>query len=144
MVIIFSILSGILYRLGGIGKSFRFWMRDWTIPFVIYGLLITYKHPANTLGWLMFLPTIALTGGALSTYWDFLFKNEDNYYMHGFMIGLACLPLFWIGLHWWAILLRAVICALGMGIWSKLIDDVNLEEGGRGFITCATIPLLLL
>jgi hypothetical protein len=71
-VLIASIVGAILYRLGGFGKPFKSWMRDWIIPIVAYGLLYFLRPPVNLVGWLMILPAIALTGAALTTYYDSL------------------------------------------------------------------------
>ena len=138
-----SCLCGILYRLGGIGKPFRTWMRDWIIPLVAYGYLLTLWHPVSLIGWLMLVPAIALTGGALTTYWDELF-GYDNYWFHGFMIGLTSFPLLWSGIHLYAICIRAVLLAVLMGGWSKIFGNVWVEECGRGAFISATIPLLLI
>jgi len=138
-----SCLCGILYRLGGIGKPFRTWMRDWIIPLVAYGYLLTLWHPVSLIGWLMLIPAIALTGGALTTYWDELF-GYDNFWFHGFMIGLASFPFIWSGLHWWAVLTRAVLLAVLIGGWSAIFGNDWVEECGRGVFISATIPLLLI
>ena len=149
-------ISATLYRVGGMSKDDearpkwvpkwlrRSWVRDWLIPLVSLGYLLTLWGLQNSTGWLLLLPCILLNSGALSTYWDWLFKEKDNFYMHGFMCSLALFPLYWAGIHWYAILIRAVVCALGMGVWSNIMDKDIIEEGGRGFIHTATIPLLLI
>lgn len=136
--LILSLGSAVLYRIGGIGKPFRSWMRDWTIPFVGLGtiLLLNIKAPF----W-VHIASIGLYGAALSTYWDSIF-GYDNFYAHGFMCGLAYLPYgFALGL-WWQIILRALICGLLVGLWSKFQNVDWKEEGGRGFILNITILLL--
>jgi hypothetical protein len=125
-------------------------MRDWVIPPVSYGFLYYIKHPSDIVGWLMFLPAVLLTGLALTTYWDKLFNGKDNFYMHGFMVGLGALPLVWYGSIWWLILARAVVLALFMGGLNWLVHKYNIkhsdwiEEFGRGFAVIATIILLLI
>jgi len=137
-----SLICAILYRLGGIGKPFDTKYRDLGCPAVCIAYLLFLWHPTSLLGWLVLLPFFGIFFGALTTYWDFLF-GYDNFYMHGFMCGLSAFPLYWAGLTWWAILIRAVICGIMMGVWSKWIGKDWLEEGGRGFILAATIPLMI-
>lgn len=151
IVLISSIISAILYRLGGIGgKYFKSWMRDWVIPVLAYGGMLFFWHPTIWYGWLMFLLAILLTGGALTTYWDKLFGNIDNFYMHGGMVGLGAIPFAFVGLHWWAILIRAIILCISMGLINKYVNKWNIpcsdwiEELSRGFLILITIPILLL
>ena len=150
ITLITCIISAVLYRLGGIGGIFKTWMRDWIIPILAYSLLFYLKTPTNLLGWLMIIPAIALTGGALTTYWDDLFGGVDNFYMHGAMVGLAAFPFIWSGVHWWMILIRLIVLGGTMGalnIWinkTKIPAKDWIEELFRGFIILATIPLLLL
>ena len=146
------ILSALLYRFGGMSKEEvswvpiilrKSWIRDWVIPLVCYGYMLTLQHPFNLLGWLLLIPTIALTGGAISTYWDKLF-GKDNFYAHGFMIGLAAFPLIWAGVAWWLILIRALAMGLGMGLWCRWFSNVWVEECGRGAFIAANLPLLVI
>jgi len=109
---------------------------------IAFGLL-TNIHPFNALGWVMVALSLGLSIGAISTYWDFLFNDNDNFYMHGLMLGLASLPLL-VTIHWWGILARCLVMTVGMGLWSKKIDNDIMEEFGRGFLITATIPLLLI
>lgn len=142
IILIASIICGVLYRLGGIGKPFKTWMRDWTIPFVFLVALSLLKG-FHLFYWWEYALTWGLMGGALTTYYDTIF-GYDNYYAHGFGIGLAASPLIWAGMPWQAILLRSVALAMAMGIWSNLINWDDLEEMGRGAFICATIPMLLI
>lgn len=148
VISIASMLSGILYRLGGIGKPFKTWMRDWLIPPLAYGVLLFFWNPTNVLGGAMLLPSIALTGGALTTYWDKLF-GKDNFYMHGFMIGLGAFPLYWSGIHWYMILSRAILMGILMGLINLVVNKFKIkysdwiEEISRGIIILITIKLLL-
>jgi hypothetical protein len=148
IIFISSIVSGLLYRIGGIGDPFKTWMRDWIIPLLLYGVLLFYWHPTNLIGWLMFVPSIALTGGALTTYWDELF-GKDNFYFHGFCVGLGALPLIFSGIHWYMILVRAVFLCLGMGILNTVINKIKIpfsdwiEELSRGILILATVKSLL-
>ena len=142
--LIATVICAVTYRLGGIGNPFRTWMRDWLIPPVAYGYLLTLIHPVSLIGWLVLAPVILLTGGALTTYWDKLSSDgEGNFWLHGFMVGIAAFPLIWMGVHWWMILARAIILAVFMGTWCKIFSNDWVEECGRGAIIAMTIPLLI-
>jgi len=136
--IIASILAAILYRMGGSGNYPR-QARMVGVPLVTtLATLVMGVH-----SWSLIL-YMGLMVGAISTYWDFLFNDEDNFYLHGFMIGIAALPLMMAGVHWYAIIARSFILALFMGIWCKVWKWDIAEETGRGFSIVATIPLLLI
>lgn len=104
------------------------WVRDWLIGPVC--AIAAWIYGIHDPLWLAFF--VVLTGGALSTYWDFLFK-EDNFYIHGFFVGLAAFPLAIVTGNWIGFGIRTMILCLWMGIWSALIDDADLEEAGRYF-----------
>lgn len=106
------------------------WVRDWLLPLVFLLALFSFWRPSSLLDWAMLLPYYGLSGGALSTYWDWLF-GEDSYYLHSFGCGLAgfCLITF---VPWWILTLRLIICTVGMGYFSKIINSDELEEEIRG------------
>lgn len=148
--LIASVIAALLYRAGGWGKPFKTWMRDWIIPPLAYGLLLYLKPPTIWWQWLLILPAILLTGGALTAYWGKLFNGVDNFYMHGAMIGLGAFPFIWMGVHWWMILIRLIVLGLAMGslnIWinkTKIPFKDWIEELFRGFVVVVTILLLLM
>jgi hypothetical protein len=129
ILLIAILLSSVLYRLGGIGKPFNTKFRDLGCPTVFTALMIIL-FGFNISFWWAYLITFGLSFGALTTYWDFLF-GYDNYWFHGFMCGLAALPLV-LFIPFSILAIRLIICTLGMGLWSKFIDQDWLEEGGRG------------
>lgn len=139
-----SIISGILYRLGGIGKPFDTKYRDLGCPLIACGALFLFWHPVLIKEWLLLLCSFGFMFGALTTYWDIIYKDSDNFWLHGFGVGIALLPLAWAGIHWWTILIRAIVLAITMGSWSKFIGWDDLEEFGRGFLIVASLPLLLI
>lgn len=142
-LIVLSLVCAITYRLGGIGKPFKTWMRDWVIPVLIYTYFLIIHHPTQWYGWLMWIPCIVLTGGALTTYWDELF-GFDNFWFSGFIVAMGAFPLYWAGVSWYSIVIRMVVLAVLWGGWSAWIGQDWLEEGGRGFFISITLPLLLI
>jgi len=135
LTLFLSLISAVLYRAGGmsqdepswIPKWMRHsWVRDWLCPACTLTPLFIL-HPS----WLFILAYVAL-GGALSTYWDWLF-GFDNYWFSGFMCGIAAFMLIWCGYVWWILLIRAILIALLWGIICTISEDVNVEEYSRGF-----------
>jgi len=145
---ILSVLSALLYRAGGWGKPFKSWNRDWLVPPLAYGFLFFIHQPNVWYGWLMLIPAILLTGAALTTYWDKLFNDVDNFYMHGFMVGLGAFPFFWAGVHWYMILIRAIILGASMGLINWVVNKYHIkfsdwiEELSRGFLILITVKML--
>ena len=149
-IILLSILSGYLYHLGGINHLLRpnFPIlrqkpRDVGCSLVVVLSLLAMGIPA---AWWVFLIVFGLTWAGLSTYWDWMFNDNDNFWFHGFMIGFAMLPH---AIHygiWIPLIARSILCCVVMGLWSRFtpkifdIEEARVEEFGRGFI----IPLTLL
>lgn len=140
-VLIACILSAIAYRAGGMSKDDNAkptwipkWMRlsvtrDIGCSLVLLGLtVLIFGHSGI---WWAYLLYFGLSWAALSTYWDWLF-GYDNYFMHGLGCSLAAFPLLWCGVEWNIFVTRAIICTLGMGVWSMFIDKDYIEEEGRG------------
>jgi predicted membrane-bound dolichyl-phosphate-mannose-protein mannosyltransferase len=101
--------------------------RDLGCPAVLTGLLW------YLFGWhWIYILTFGLSFASLTTYWDWLFK-KDNFYMHGFAIGVAVLPLM-VTIPLWIILVRCLVTTVGMGLWSKWIGNDVVEEVGRGVL----------
>lgn len=141
IILALSVLSAIAYRMGGSGNYNRLWrimgVSALTIVAVIalLGFKIAYI-------WVYVL-TFGLLCGSISTYWDFLF-GFDNFWFHGFMLGVACFLLYFLGVHWYAILIRSLVLAIFMGVWCLVFSKDITEECGRGAVLVATIPLLLI
>jgi hypothetical protein len=93
--------------------------------------------------WWAYLIFCGLMYAGMTTYWDWLFKGEDNFYMHGFMIAFAYLPLAILSGGWPGFGIRCVVLALAMGILCAVFGDVDVEEYGRGAFIAASLPLLL-
>jgi len=137
-----TLICAILYRLGGYGKPFRSWMRDWLIPPLIYTWLLYYRHPDAWYGWLMILPAVVLTGAALTTYLDSIF-GYDNFWAAGFLVGLGAIPFMFAGMVWWIILARAILLGILWGGWCNIFSNDWVEELGRGGLIALTLFLLL-
>ena len=147
-LVIAVILSSFLYRVGGIGNPFNTKFRDFGCPLMMYGYLLTIWFPSNWVGWAMLGLATFLTFLALTTYYDRIF-GYDNFYIHGLMIGLAALPLSFVGISGWQVVYRAVLLGLFMGALNwwvhehKIKNSDWVEEIGRGAIITLTIPLLM-
>jgi hypothetical protein len=151
VVILLSLISAILYRLGGssaIDQDKEFpWIPRWfkVIPkkrdagcgacVVATGLALGITAP----WWAWFLAW-GLMWGALSTYWDPIF-DYDNHYAHGFGIGLAMGPVMFFD-EPLALGIRIAVLAVAMGIWSKINGNATKEELGRGFLMPITLVLV--
>jgi len=138
--LILSILSGVFYRLGGMGVENKLiWLpkflfntktRDFGCPIIFLLTFYLFTHKFNL------LITFILMFGALTTYWDKLpiNKGQDNFFHHGTGIGLSTLPLIFLGISIWNIMFYTIILSILMGLWSYFIDNVNFEEIGRGLL----------
>lgn len=134
--VIASILCAVLYRMGGSGNYPR-QARIVGVPAVTCALaFILGCH-----SWWLLL-AMGLMVGMLSTYWDFFF-GFDNFWFHGFMLGVAAAPIAYVTGHWLGFALRCVIMAVFMGVWCKVWKWDIAEETGRGAIIPATIFLIV-
>jgi len=143
MIWLLSIISGILYRFGGWKQTL--W-RDIGVPIVALVALWLLDYRSSY--WMAHLCFFGLMWGALSTYWDRLFK-KDNFFIHGFMIGIALLPFCFFGMSLWLLLTRAMVLGLGMGLVNKYVNKWALshsdiiEEFFRGVIIIATLIIFI-
>ena len=142
IILIASVLSGILYHLGGIGKPWNTKWRDWGVPLV---LLSAYFLLTHIFVWYCYVASFLLTWLALSTYWkkDGVDAEGWNWFLHGLGIGLGMLPFLFVGMHWSVIVLRAFVLGVAMMVWSQLIDNAATEEFGRGVLIVLTLPLII-
>lgn len=132
-----ALISGVLYRFGGVGKPYNTKYRDMGVPLVmLYAMYIL-----GAWNWWLIL-CYGLMFGALTTYWDSVL-GYDNFWVHGFMIGLAMFPFAWATGQWIGLGLYSVLLGLTVGGWSEWIGEDWLEEGGRGVLCIALLPLLL-
>lgn len=135
------VLSAILYRAGGMSKdkeAMPKWIPVWMRKSVVRDIGCTLVLLALAIlgwgfskDWWLYIVFIAFSWAMLSSYWDEIF-GYDNFYAHGFGCGLAGLVLIPTGVPWAVLLIRLIICTLGMGIWSANTDIDYEEEMGRG------------
>jgi hypothetical protein len=144
-ILIASILSGVLYRLGGWNKGNRLY-RILGVPTITCITLLTLYNSVN-IAWqkalLPYLLTLGLTAGMISAYWG-QDEKKWGFWCHGLGISLAVLPIIFITQHWLGFSIRCLVLTAFITVWSELTKWDILEEGGRGFAIVATLPLLLL
>jgi len=137
LVILNSILCAFLGRMGGSGNYPR--------QTRIIGIPFFCCLQAYLMGMHQIVPLIALFGllvASVSTYWDFLLK-EDNFFVHGFFIGLSLGSITYVTHQWWMLFIIIPVFTLWIGIWSEKVWNVVWEEAGRYWIIPIAIWLLL-
>ena len=146
---IYSIASGILYRMGGSDKFNAKW-RDLGTPACGY-LLLSYIMGINLICSVSFWLSYLLAFASMTTYWKCLnkhFKKPDtdcywfNWLAHGLFAGISAFPLYTLGISLYALFIRTVVLSIGTMAWSEYQGNAVQEEFGRGFLFTATIPLL--
>lgn len=146
--ILATILSGVLYRLGGIGKPFNTKYRDFGVP--LCGL-VSMLFLGIYASWWQYLLYFGLCFGSMTTYnkWASKMIGKDDNSVYGiswFVTGLsyafAALPVIWG--DWSGFIIRCLVVSILTAVWSCLIDTDWLEEGGRGVLVNGTLPLLLI
>jgi len=152
-LILLSVVSAMLYRMGGAGPADLQKEWGWVPGFirnfpkkrdlgcglitVVGCLVIGLKAP-----WWAYFLSVGLMWASLSTYWDELF-GYDNHWFHGLVIGFSMLPVAFFG-EPLALGIRCIALAILMGVWSKINGDAYKEELGRGFVMPITLGLLLI
>lgn len=112
-----GIIAGIFGRMGGAGHPYKSWMRDWLVPlFFLTGFYVLYPLAISIKLMAIFIITYGLLGASLTTYWDEIF-GWDNLGFAGFVCGLSAIPLVWLKIKWYWIVIRALF--LGM-VWFAL------------------------
>lgn len=153
--IILTILSALFYRIGGLSKEHAKRDMPWVPSWLVNTKTRDLGCPLTAIGWFgVCLPLVAwwayliafvVMFGALTTYWDRLFKGKDNFFAHGFGIAVSLLPVVIVssGL-WWGYLAYAVAMPVVMGVWCLIFKNDYVEELGRGAFIVAALPLLLI
>ena len=157
LILLLSGISSVLYRAGGLNSNYKHWIpkclrqswvRDWLCPiFVLISIYLV--NPFVLSKWWLLIISYGIMGASLSTYWDWLFDDWDNFWFSGFMCGMAIFPIAFCGVNPFIMLARAVILAL---IWGGVNAIVNnnkiphsdfIEEYTRGFSLPITILLFI-
>jgi hypothetical protein len=144
LVLGLSILSAILYRMGG-AKGYDTKFRDLGCPtislitlFVCQPFILTY--------WWAYLLCFGLYFASLTTY--FKKKGEDalwwNWCCVGLAFSLSFLPYAFISGCWLGFMVRGIVLIICIPLWSVSQGNAVREELGRGFLANITIPLLLI
>jgi len=142
-----SVLAGVLYRMGGVGKPYNSKVRDMGVPTVMLAVMAVWGmfHWSLVLCW-------GMTFGALTTYWDFVNKLLPvadkgkeywwNWALHGFFVALAMFPLAIAYSAWLEFWIRMGLVSVIVTVWSVSFSNVMWEEWGRGFWITVTLPIL--
>lgn len=138
-VLIASILSAVLYRMGG-ASGFNTKYRDIGCAFIttcLVGYLVAWH-------WSLVL-VFGLMWGALSTYWKRTPNAKWwNWLLTGLGYSLALLPFCIAEGHWLGFFSRTIVLSGLVMIWSELNGNAVWEECGRGALITLTVPLLLI
>ena len=148
LLIIISIVSGVLYRMGGKGGGkWYFDSKARDVGCMLLNTLTLFIFGLNG-HWWQWLVSMILTVLAYTTYHKWLNPlfghNKDDvhwygWFMHGFALGFALIIFYQ---HFKLVLLRSFVLGLFTMVWSTVISNDNLEEWGRGFLVNITIPIL--
>lgn len=137
-----AVAAGVLNRMGGSANYHKIFRRL-GVPLCIAAQLLVWGYPLQVMPLVTLFLSIGLMFAALGTYYDPIF-GYDNYYAHALGVALACFPMSIGESHYIGFAIRAIICCVAVGLWSKLETNDVREEFGRGFIIALTTPLLFL
>lgn len=148
MWLLYGILTAFFGWTGGRGDDYwkehqkwpRWLLQSWTRDWIIAPLCALFAFLYGVHSWWLIL-LIPATGGALSTYHDSYF-GFDNFWMHGFVIGLASFPVAIVNGEWVMWFLRALLLAVWMGGWSASWKNDHIEDLGRYFAIGATMWMI--
>lgn len=150
LLVFLTILASILYKFGGGGfdlwMKFRFlpqWCfdskaRDVGVPLCMMAYMAFHWH------WVLIF-CFGLMWGSQTSY--FKKRGSDarfyNWIFVGLAFSLALLPYSIAIGNLPGFLLRSIIVTVFVPVWSVAIGRDWLEEGGRGAVQIATLPLLI-
>lgn len=147
-----SIVSGILYRMGG-SDDYSTKFRDFGVPSICATTFFLITNAFNTSFIWHYLIFWLLCFGSLTTY----FKKEGvpakwwNWMFCGIAWGLAAIPLAFVTKSWIGFAYRLILLTIWTPIWCIKFNkplwkfqSVVVNEFGRGLFINASIPLLLI
>ena len=144
--ILISIVSAILYRMGGSGVWNTKWRDIGSMLCATLCLLVTQKLVFNVATVFAVVAFSGLTFASLTTY--FKKKGTDTKWFNWVFVGLAwgisALPIALVYHCWLGLTLRTMFLGLTVCLWSQFNGNVVWEENGRGALLTASIPLLLI
>ena len=143
--ILFSLISAVLYRLGGYGKPFNTKYRDFGCPlmFVLSMIALGVSVPI----WVHII-SFGLMFASMTTYHDYLTKDgRENWVcwaMTGFTYGFSAILYASFMGAWVGFAVRTFSLVLLTAFYSEAVGNATAEESGRGFLFNITAPLLLI
>lgn len=149
-VLLLSALSSVAGRAGGMGKEpeaiptwmpmwlRQSWVRDWLCP--LFCLLLALPDSWAQLGW--WLAAYGAMGGMLTTYWDWI-NGKDNFWLSGFMVGMAFMFLIPLGVAWYLILIRSIVLAVLWGVNNLICNRYTTKDGVEEFVRYGVLPLTM-
>jgi hypothetical protein len=151
-IIILSLISGILYRLGGIGDPFNTKVRDFGCPTIALITLI-WTLDIYAPWWIHFI-SFGLMFGAMTKYWDYWGSDDVEWYewaLTGFMYGLSFIAYPIDSHHWLGFGLRTGFLTIFMPLWKKYCpkkkifhDKADIDEIGVGIAYNSSLLFFLL
>jgi len=149
IILLWSFLCGVAYRLGGVGKPFDTKFRDIGCAFI--SLITIWSFGISVeLGWTVLY--LLCVFGTMTTCWEY-WKTDDiewfEWCLTGFFYGLSALPICLSTGRYLGLIIRTIILTIFMPFSNKLQfkaiwDKTDGVEFSRGFMFNITIPLLLL
>lgn len=143
-ILILSCVSGVLYRLGGIGKPFNTKYRDFGCPVCsVLSLLVLGIYAP----WWVFILYFGASFGTMTTYWDYWGTDDVEWYewaLTGFMYAVPALLICVFWGHWIGFLVRCAALSVTTCLYSVIVRKASVEEFGRGFLFVISSVLLLI
>jgi len=147
LLVLMSIIGGVLYRMGG-ASGFNTKFRDFGIPSIGVIVLLALGRFSHLNSWLVlsYILTWGLMFASQTTYFKKKGSNAKwwNWMLVGLANGIALVPYAWQTGLWMEALLRTLILAIAITIWSEVCDDAVWEEVGRGVLIILTLGLFLI
>lgn len=73
----------------------------------------------------------------------FINKGKDNFFMAGFMVGMAFMFLIPLGVAWYFILIRSIVLAVLWGVNNLICNRYPTKDGVEEFVRYGVLPLTM-